>query len=652
MATLASTLEDDVRALGKGDARICIAILDGPTDLSHPCFAGAKITELTSLIECGDLNGPATQHGTHVSSIIFGQPSTLINGIAPSCRGLSIPIFSDEMHNDKLSCSQLDLARAILLAVEGGANIINISGGQLTNSEEPEPFLAQAINICARHNILIVAAAGNDGCECIHIPAASPSVLSVGAMDHDGRPLASSNWGPAYQRQGLLALGANIPGAMPGGGITRRSGTSFAAPIVSGVAALLASRQVQSGQTLDPHGIRAFLLKGAEPCIGGTEENCRQFLSGRLNVKRAINLMETRGTSMSETSRSSLTRDIIPESGQTVDESITFGAKHSSAQSTPADCDLRVSSVAAPIKNLVGQVIMSDCGCGGGDKCTCGGGDTCTCGGGTKPKTPQLVYALGKIGYDLISEARRDSFVQAPQGPANPFDQTQMLAYLNSNPSDAQSIIWTLNLDATPIYAIQPMGPWATDGYARLREFLHGQLNEGVEIVSIPGVIGGSVRLQSGQVVPVIIPALRGMYSWATKPLVSHILGEAPKAADALRAYNEQAVGLSDFLNRVYYDLRNLGVTAEERALNYSATNAIQIRDVIIATTQQELDLDDIKVKRSPVCRPESDCYDIEMGFYSPDNMNKANRIFRFAVDVSDIIPVTIDSVRSWTKRV
>jgi len=142
------------------------------------------------------------------------------------------------------------------------------------------------------------------------------------------------------------------------------------------------------------------------------------------------------------------------------------------------------------------------------------------------------------------------------------------------------------------------------------------------------------------------------MYSWATKPLVSHILGEAPKAADALRAYNEQAVGLSDFLNRVYYDLRNLGVTAEERALNYSATNAIQIRDVIIATTQQELDLDDIKVKRSPVCRPESDCYDIEMGFYSPDNMNKANRIFRFAVDVSDIIPVTIDSVRSWTKRV
>jgi hypothetical protein len=97
--------------------------------------------------------------------------------------------------------------------------------------------------------------------------------------------------------------------------------------------------------------------------------------------------------------------------------------------------------------------------------------------------------------------------------------------------------------------------------------------------------------------------------------------------------------------------MRNLGLTAEERALNYSATNAMQVTAVIRSATQHELDFGIPIVKRSPVCRPDSDCYDVEPPFFDPNNTNKANRIYRFTVDVSDIIPVTIGTVRTWTQR-
>jgi cyanobactin maturation PatA/PatG family protease len=250
--------------LGRGDSRICIAILDGPVDVTHPCFHGAKLTQLRTLVNLNQRGGPAAAHGTHVASIIFGQPGTAVAGIAPDCSGLVVPIFSDEAPDGGLACSQLDLARAILLAIENGAHVINISGGQLTPSGKPEPILGQAIESCRKHNILIVAAAGNDGCECLHVPAAAPSVLVVGAMDRDGTPLESSNWGEAYRDQGILAPGRDVLGAVPGG-IARNSGTSFAAPIVSALVGLLLSRQIERGETPDPHAVRAALLQSATP---------------------------------------------------------------------------------------------------------------------------------------------------------------------------------------------------------------------------------------------------------------------------------------------------------------------------------------------------------------------------------------------------
>jgi len=109
-----------------GDPRICVAVLDGDVDQSHPCFHQARLTRIPTLIPSVSNQGFATQHGTHVASIIFGQHGGSVQGIAPRCRGLIVPIFSDGQGDKLAPCSQIDLARAITQAVEQGANVINL----------------------------------------------------------------------------------------------------------------------------------------------------------------------------------------------------------------------------------------------------------------------------------------------------------------------------------------------------------------------------------------------------------------------------------------------------------------------------------------------------------------------------------------------
>ncbi|MDY6784475.1 MAG: PatA/PatG family cyanobactin maturation protease [Cyanobacteriota bacterium] len=637
----------------KSHPEVCIAILDGPVDCTHPCFQGANLTTLPTLVpESIRQDGAMSGHGTHVASIIFGQPESDISGIAPQCRGLLIPIFPD----DRCSATQLDMARAIEQAANAGAHVINISGGQLTDFGEAEGWLENAIRLCQERNVLLVAAAGNDGCECLHVPAALPAALAVGAMDVQGRPLDFSNWGAKYQAQGILAPGEQILGAKPGGGTERLNGTSFAAPIISGAAALLLSLQVERGETPDPARVRQVLLQSALPCNVDLPADTQRCLAGKLNLAGAITLLT--GGNMSQQPET-VTAGVEPSGGCGCGGSVSApDLAQPQEERQPGAAEPRSEAVATPSTAVPPSTSTPT------------QNPAMTPANAITPSqapselaSSQLVYALGTLGYDFGSEARRDTFKQLmppfnigeTMVPANPYDARQMVDYLASDISEARSLIWTLNIELTPVYAIEPKGPFAREAYLALQELLAGQIqpeidDDYIERVSIPGLLTGrTVKLFSGQVVPVIEPqSTRGLYGWKVNSLVNAAFATV-QAAEGEADRDAMSRTLSSFLNRVYYDLRNLGTTSQDRALNFSVTNAFQAASTFSQAVAQGMELDSITVEKSPFCRMDSDCWDVKLKFFDPENSRRAKKIFRFTIDVSDLIPVTLGEVKSWS---
>jgi len=641
-----------------GDSEIRIAVLDGPVDESHPCFDGKEIQRLPTLVPGEAMDGGImSSHGTHITSIIFGQPGSPVSGIAPKCQAIIVPVFGDLQEGQ---LSQLDLARAIEQAVEAGAHVINISGGQFSPSGQADDALARAIRFCAQSNVLVVAAAGNDGCECLHVPAALPTVLAVGALGRDGRPLPISNWGEDYHENGVLALGEDISGAVPGGGIAAFTGSSFATPIVAGVAALLLSLQRKNGQDPNPLAVRAAILQGARKCDPRTTDSCDRFLAGTLDISGALAYL-TKGTQAMSGVLETSQIDLPAEAGV-----VASTAKSISAEPRPAED--------------AGVAVSADCGCG------------------VQPSAPangtmvrSNIYALGTIGTDFGTEARRDSFRQLmphvdpatgrppPQGamgattvPANPYDSNQLSAYLDSTPSESTKLIWTLNLELTPIYAIEAETPYAEAVYKRLRDALAGEALPDsdpsyVSRVSIPGFLSGrTVRLFSGQILPVVVVQPRGLYTWNEPTLVSTIIeavGRQAPTDEARPPYEEAArSALRNFLDKIYFQLRNLGQTSPDRALNYAATNVFQSYTGILAALNPKstgliasvtgstgiYTLDTVSVTRSPFCRMDSDCWDVRISFFDPENVLRARFVLQYTIDVSDEMPVSLGPSRMF----
>jgi cyanobactin maturation PatA/PatG family protease len=641
----------------QGDPNITVAVLDGIVDQTHPCFHGADLTRLSSLVSGeANENGSMSAHGTHVASIIFGQPNSPVHGIAPNVRGLIIPVFAD----DRLLLSQLDLARAIEQAINEGAQIINVSAGQLTDEGEADTWLEKAVRLCQEKNVLLIAATGNDGCECLHVPASFPTVLSVGAIDDHGKPTAFSNWGEAYQNHGILAPGENILGAKPGGGTNRLNGTSFATPIVSGVAALLLSLQIKKGEKPDPQKVKTALLQTATPCDPKDTDNQSRCLLGKLNIHDSIEYL------LGEIMSDELELETVEASGcGCQDNEISQSELQEEAQLLleiqPDEPDQILASVTAPTpinipvfhQQPTPQPNMSN---RSANFVTASEAPS-------ELEGKNLVYTLGVLGYDFGSEARRDSFKQLMPGinidgtlvPSNPYDARQIVDYLGDNLPEAKALIWTLNLELTPIYAIEPVGGFSRDVYEVLRELLDGQIQaetspDFVQRVSIPGVLTGrSVKLFSGQVVPVVeINNTRGLYGWKVNSLVDAAIASVQaEAGDA----QEDAIRrtLSSFLNRIYYDLRNLGTTSQDRALNFASTNAFQAASTFAQAVGAGYELDSIDVEKSPFGRIDSDSWDVKLKFFDPENSRRAKKIYRFTIDVSDTIPVTLGEVRSWS---
>lgn len=642
-----------------GDPRVTIAILDGPADLAHPALAGARLETL---------GGPgktcrgaaACLHGTHVASLIFAQHGAgPLKGVAPLCRGILIPVFSDDpaAPGAVRPCSQRDLARAIEAAAGYGAHVINISAGQPGHSGTADPLLARAVELCARRGVLIAAAAGNDGCDCLHLPAALPAVLTVGAHGPAGDPSESSNFGAAYRTQGIVAPGVSVLGASPGGGYQRRSGTSFAVPLVAGLAGLLLSARLGRQGRLTPHDAREArdaILASAAPCDFHDPRECRRLLAGRVVPPKAFRLylkgavdMDQLASNLPLEPNAAAPAGLAaagpvpscacqpPESGSPAgppDEETGPDEEVAAASRQPPRVrTARTPPAARPARGLA----PSECACG---------------------QKGGLVYALGEMGFDFGSQARLDAISAAMDVGKSASFPRDLLEFINAerggNLHYASAILWTLNHDSTPFYVVRPEGAFARETYTRLLEFFADQIDSKAERISVAGVTDGTVTLFSGQQVPVLIPDLRSLYNWRTADLVASVAGEQPKDDSARQQFETKVEGMRGFLERIYFELRNEGQTPQERALNFAATNAFNIERVFESAARRQLQLDEIGVDRSPICRPDSDCWDVRLIFFDPaDALGRARTVYRFTVDVSDVVPVLVGPVRSWAMR-
>jgi cyanobactin maturation PatA/PatG family protease len=269
----------------RGDPRVCIVVLDGPVDLTHPCFAGADLERLDSHWTDGSQVIPeAVEHATHIISVLVGQPGSEVEGLAPRCRCINVPVIYDP---DSM-LEPISLVHAINVAFRAGADIIHVASCIPTRSGKIDDLVSRAIKACVDNNILVVAPAGNDEGECLCVPAAISGVLAVGAYNEEGKPARFSNWGGIYQTQGILAPGTDIEGASPGGGTSLHKGTSCAAPIVTGIAALLMSVQLQEGWGLDARMVHDAILDSASRSTDRDPEERRRALRGFLDVSGAV----------------------------------------------------------------------------------------------------------------------------------------------------------------------------------------------------------------------------------------------------------------------------------------------------------------------------------------------------------------------------
>jgi hypothetical protein len=92
------------------------------------------------------------------------------------------------------------------------------------------------------------------------------------------------------------------------------------------------------------------------------------------------------------------------------------------------------------------------------------------------------------------------------------------------------AVIWTLNLDGTPIYALRPDGTFARETHEAILNFYEEQIQGKSDRAVFPGTLKGSARLFSGQVVPIICPEVRGMANWKTKDVVEASTKELVRA--------------------------------------------------------------------------------------------------------------------------
>ena len=263
-AALAALGAEDANRLATGDG-VTVAIVDSGIDASNPHLAGVVIggVDLVGDGERSDGLSDLTGHGTAIAGQIAAQPiaGSGVVGLAPDAKLLSVRVFRTDSPQDVdkgFGPTSQRIADGIHWAADNGADIINVSMSQTSNSDD----LRAAVEHAAAVGALVVASGGNQASDAeaedgARYPAAYEQALGVSAADANGLATDSSIHGPQVD---VTAPGRNVLTAATGGGnclfASDAPASSFATGYVSAAAALVAEAHPE-----DPPAGWAYRLK-------------------------------------------------------------------------------------------------------------------------------------------------------------------------------------------------------------------------------------------------------------------------------------------------------------------------------------------------------------------------------------------------------
>ncbi len=253
---------------------VTVAVLDTGVDATAPDLAGS-VRAGPDYTAGADPPGfqPPHEHGTYIASLIAGHGSGPgdalgVIGVAPRARILSVRVILDDGEPGTAAYDEDPryanaIGQGIYYAVGHGAAVINMSLG----SQQPTAYLRAAVAYAITKDVVVVASAGNDGTSAGFAPYVYPAsftgVIAVAAVTGSGARASFSEQNAAVV---LSAPGVGVIGAGPGGEYFDAEGTSPAAALVSGVAALIKSRYPRLSPALVE---QALIISAARRPAGG-----------------------------------------------------------------------------------------------------------------------------------------------------------------------------------------------------------------------------------------------------------------------------------------------------------------------------------------------------------------------------------------------
>lgn len=218
-----------------------------------------------------DWNG----HGTAVAGVIAAKANNGIGiaGVAFGCKLVALRAFDETGLGE-----DANIASAIVYAADNGVRVINMSFGDVVIS----PIMRDVIQYAYDKNVVLVASSGNVGGDDQHYPSNYSGVISVGATTKEDFLTFFTTYGELLD---LVAPGESIATTTLGGGYREYSGTSFAAPHASAVAALILSHN----PAYTSEEVRGILVSSVDDVSG--EGWSHRFGAGRLNAYKALQVV-------------------------------------------------------------------------------------------------------------------------------------------------------------------------------------------------------------------------------------------------------------------------------------------------------------------------------------------------------------------------